>query len=46
MDALTQSFLELLFAANGDLDLLLAYLTDFFGSAAGQAVITEDVVLD
>jgi hypothetical protein len=47
MDALTQSFFELLDAANGDLDLLFNYLVDFFGSssAAEQVVITEDLVL-
>lgn len=48
MDALTQSFFELLDAANGDLDLLFNYLVDFFGSTttAEQVVITEDVSLD
>lgn len=47
MDALTQSFFELLDAANGDLTVLYSYLVDFFGSAttAEQVVITEDLVL-
>ena len=46
MDALTQTFYEVLAAVNGDLDLLYQYLVDLYGTAFTEGVITEDVIID